>query len=93
MSRPNTLTYKTKNWPTYNEALKRRGTLTIWFDPEMSWDADPTGKQGKQPVYSDPAIQTRLTMKILFGLRRYPERAAQAGIAILRELAAPPELP
>jgi len=25
MSRPNTPTYKTKNWPTYNEALKRRG--------------------------------------------------------------------
>ncbi|MGR3634386.1 MAG: IS5/IS1182 family transposase, partial [Shimia sp.] len=26
--------YKTKNWSTYNEALKRRGALSIWFDPE-----------------------------------------------------------
>jgi len=26
-------TYKTRNWPAYNEALKRRGSLTIWFDP------------------------------------------------------------
>ncbi|MGR3607253.1 MAG: IS5/IS1182 family transposase, partial [Sulfitobacter sp.] len=25
--------YKTKNWSTYNEALKRRGALSIWFDP------------------------------------------------------------
>ena len=68
MSRPNTPTYKTKNWPTYNAALKRRGSLTIWFDPEMTWEADPTGKRGRQPVYSDPAIQTCLTMKVLFGL-------------------------
>ena len=68
MSRPNTPTYKTKNWPTYNEALKRRGALTIWFDPEMTWEAEPTGKRGRQPVYSDPAIQTCLTMKVLFGL-------------------------
>jgi hypothetical protein len=35
--------YKTRNWPAYNEALKRRGSLTIWFDPEMSWEAAPTG--------------------------------------------------
>ena len=25
MSRPNTLIYKTLNWPAYNQALKRRG--------------------------------------------------------------------
>jgi hypothetical protein len=68
MSRPHTPSYKTKNWPTYNEALKRRGALTIWFDPEMTWEAEPTGKRGRQPVYSDPAIQTCLTMKVLFGL-------------------------
>lgn len=68
MSRPNRPIYKTKNWPTYNEALKRRGALTIWFDPEMTWEAEPTGKRGRQPVYSDPAIQTCLTMKVLFGL-------------------------
>ncbi|EKD38422.1 MAG: hypothetical protein ACD_75C00740G0004, partial [uncultured bacterium] len=30
----------------------------------------PTGEQGRQPVYSDPAIQTCLTMKVLFGLVR-----------------------
>jgi len=38
-----TPTYKTRNWPAYNKALKRRGSLTIWFDPAMIWDAAPTG--------------------------------------------------
>ncbi|MCL7466200.1 IS5/IS1182 family transposase, partial [Phaeovulum sp. NW3] len=31
MSRPIPPAYKTRNWPAYNEALKRRGSLTIWF--------------------------------------------------------------
>ena len=68
MSRPTPPTYKTRNWPAYNEALKRRGSLTIWFDPAMTWDATPTGKRGRQPVYGDAAIQTCLTMKVLFGM-------------------------
>ena len=68
MSRPNTLSYKTVNWPEYNKALKRRGALTIWFDPDMTWAAKPTGKSGRQPIYGDPAIQTCLTMKMLFGM-------------------------
>ena len=49
MSRPTHPTYKIKNWAAYNEALKRRGSLTIWFDPEMTWEAKPTGKRGRQP--------------------------------------------
>ena len=68
MSRPKSLTYKTRNWPSYNEALKRRGSLTIWFDPEMIWAATPTGRRGRQQTYSDAAIQTCLTMKVLFGM-------------------------
>ena len=45
MSRPTPPAYKTRNWPAYNEALKRRGSLTIWFDPSMIWEAAPTGKR------------------------------------------------
>lgn len=55
--------YKIRNWPAYNEALKRRGSLTIWVDPEMSWDAAPTGRRGRQQTYSDTAIQICMTMK------------------------------
>ena len=49
-------------------ALKRRGSLTIWFNPDMAWAAKPTGKRGRQPLYSDAAVQTCLTMKVLFGM-------------------------
>lgn len=68
MSKPYTPTYKTLNWPAYNKALKRRGSLTIWFGPDMTWDAAPSGKRGRQQTYSDASIQTCLTMKVLFGM-------------------------
>jgi len=60
--------YKTRNWPSYNTALKQRGSLSIWFDPEMAWHAVPTGKRGRQPEFSDAAIQICLTMTVLFGM-------------------------
>ncbi|WP_043336566.1 IS5/IS1182 family transposase, partial [Belnapia moabensis] len=68
MSRPTPPTYKTRNWPAYSDGLKRRGSLTIWLDLEMTWEAAPTGKRGRQPLYSDAAVQTCLTMKVLFGM-------------------------
>jgi len=82
MNRPTPPAYKTRNWPAYNEALRRRGSLTIWFDPAMTWEAAPTGKRGRQPDYSGEedqktvrgtvfptnAIQTCLTIKVLFGM-------------------------
>jgi len=68
MSKPTSPTYKTTNWAAYNAALKRRGSLTIWFDPEMKWDAEPSGKRGRSRTFSDAAIQTCLTMKVLFGM-------------------------
>lgn len=68
MSRPSKPTYKTTNWPAYNQALKQRGSLTVWFDPSMQWDALPSGRRGRQRAYSDPAIQACLTLKVLLGL-------------------------
>jgi hypothetical protein len=35
MIRPNAASYKTVIWPTYNKALKRRRSWTIWFDPDI----------------------------------------------------------
>lgn len=60
--------YKTTNWSNYNRSLKQRGSLSIWFDAEMKWNAVPSGKRGRQQAYSDAAIQTCLTLKVLFGL-------------------------
>lgn len=33
----------------------------------MNWEGLPTGRRGRQPGYSDAAIQTGLTLKVLFG--------------------------
>ena len=60
--------YKTKNWSSYNDSLKQRGSLSIWFDPAMAWVLPPSGKRGRQQSFSDAAIQTCLTLKVLFGL-------------------------
>jgi hypothetical protein len=35
--------YKTRNWAEYNLWLKNRGSLSIWFDAEMTWEAVPSG--------------------------------------------------
>ena len=68
MSNPLPLKYQTTNWPTYNHALKQRGQLLLWFDKDMNWLAPATGKRGRQPTFSDTAIQFYLTLKCLFGL-------------------------
>ena len=60
--------YKTTNWSAYNDSLKQRGSLSIWFDPEMIWVPPPRGKRGRQQSFSDAAIQTCLTLKVLFGM-------------------------
>jgi hypothetical protein len=60
--------YKTTNWSSYNDSLKQRGSLSIWFDPEMVRVPPPSGKRGRQQSFSDAAIQTYLTLKVLFGL-------------------------
>lgn len=39
-----------------------------WLDKDMDWQAPSTGKRGRQPAFSDAAIQFCLTIKCLFGL-------------------------
>ena len=68
MSKPASDKYKTTNWPSYHAALKSRGALMIWLDPALKWAAEPTGKRGRNPTFSDAAIQFCLTIKCLFGL-------------------------
>ncbi|PZX16349.1 DDE family transposase [Palleronia aestuarii] len=68
MPKPANTRYRTTNWSDYNAALKRRGSLSVWFDPEMSRQADRNGKRGHPQTFSDSAIQTCLTLKVPFGL-------------------------
>jgi Transposase DDE domain len=34
----------------------------------LSWEVTPSGRRGRQQAYSDAAVQTCLTMKVLFGM-------------------------
>jgi transposase len=58
------------NWAAYNEALRQRGSLTVWFTDEAiaAWKAAPRTSPGGQPHYSDLAITTALTLRALFHL-------------------------
>ena len=62
--------YHVRNWAEYNEGLRRRGDLTVWFDEEAiaNWKADKTGKPGGQRVYSDMAIETGLVVGMVYKL-------------------------
>ena len=68
MTKPDPVTTRTTNWRAYNAALRQRGSLVIWFDPQMEWQAVPQGRRGRPATFSDAAIQTCLTLKAVFGL-------------------------
>lgn len=57
--------YKTRNWPPSVEAAR---IAVDRFYPEMAYVPPPSGKRVRQQRFSDTAIQTCLTMKVLFGI-------------------------
>src|SRR4051794_33369027 len=61
---------KVVNWREYDEGLRRRGSLTVWFSDEVieAWKASPRTGRGGRPEYSDLAILTGLTLKAVFRL-------------------------
>lgn len=68
MTKPEPTRYRTTNWKTYNAALKKRGSLLIWLDKDMSWLGCKTECNGRPPVFSDAAIQFCLMVQVMFGL-------------------------
>ena len=62
--------YRVRNWADYDRALVRRGDLTVWFsdDAVTAWTPAKTGRRGAQPKYSDLAVETALTLRLLYGL-------------------------
>ena len=67
-------TYKTKyrvaNWPAYNQTLVRRGDVTVWVSSEAiaAWTPRRSGRRGGQRRYSDLAIETALTLRLVYHL-------------------------
>ncbi len=76
--------YRTTNWSACNAALRKRGSLLIWLDWEMTWLAPHEGRAGRPPVFSDGAIQFCLSIKVLFKL---PLRQTAGMVASLLRMA------
>ena len=55
------------NGPAYNQALVRRGDVTVWLISEAiaAWTPGRRGRRGGQRRYADLAIETALTLRLL----------------------------
>ena len=62
--------YRVKNWASYDHALKQRGSVTLWFSTEavQAWGYQGPAQRGAQCVYSDAAIETALTLRLIYRL-------------------------
>ena len=62
--------YQVGNWPDYDRGLVRRSDLTLWISPEAidAWKPRPSGSRGGQRRFSDTAIETALTLRLVFHL-------------------------
>jgi hypothetical protein len=63
--------YRVRNWPAYNRALVRRGSITFWVDEQAiaGWCQEKVpGARGRPPLYADTAIECALVVKSVFHL-------------------------
>jgi IS5 family transposase len=62
--------YRVNNWAEYDRDLVYRGDITLWISEEAisSWKPAPSGLRGGQRRFSDHAIETALTLRLVFNL-------------------------
>jgi hypothetical protein len=62
--------YRIRNWAQYNDALVRRGSLTLWVDRDtlQAWRYQGASQRGAQFEYSDLAIECLLTLRAVYHL-------------------------
>ena len=62
--------YKVTNWKEYDTSLRNRGSLTLWVSPSVirTWKPQPSKRRGRQHQFSDQAIQTILSLRLVFHL-------------------------
>ena len=62
--------YKIRNWSEYERGLRSRGDVTIWLSEEViaAWRPEKNGLRGGQRRYSNLAILTALTLRVVFGM-------------------------
>ena len=62
--------YRIRNWREYERGLRSRGDVTIWLseDAIAAWIPPKNGLRGGRHRYSNLAIRTGLTLRVVFGL-------------------------
>ena len=77
--------YRVRNWVSYERALIGRGNITIWLSRAAiaAWKPEGPRTRGAPPTYSDLAIETALTLRLLFHL---PLRQAEGFLPSLFHL-------
>ena len=62
--------YRVGNWPAYERALVQRGDVTLWLSPAAiaAWTPGLSGRPGGPRKFSDHAIETALTLRLVFRL-------------------------
>ena len=69
-SKPSSSVYRVGNGSAYDQALKQRGSVTVWFSPDavQAWAYQGPAQRGAQFLYSDLAIETALTLRLIYHL-------------------------
>jgi hypothetical protein len=77
--------YRVTNLAEYDQALVQRGDITLWITPEAikSWRAKPSGRRGAPQKYTDLAIETARTLRLIF---RMPLRQAEGFLRSILDL-------
>ncbi len=62
--------YRVRNWREYERGLRSRGDVTIWLSEAAiaAWTPPKNGLRGGQRQYSNLAILTALTLRVVFRL-------------------------
>ena len=72
--------YRVTNWRAYERGLRSRRDITVWFSDEAreAWTPLKNGRRGGQPRYSNLAIVTAKTVRMVFHLpiRRFTAHGA-----------------
>ena len=60
--------HKIHNWRSYEQSLINRGDITLWLSEDViqSWSSNLDQRLGRPKLYSDLAIETVLTLRLLF---------------------------
>ncbi len=80
--------YRVGDWAEYDRALVQRGDITLWISPDATnaWKPAPSGRRGGQRKYSDLAIETALTLRLVFKLPLRQSEGFLRSVLILMDL-------